>query len=275
MVTTTTATRSSLPVGSTIVNIYCLIVVVVILLISSPLPINSLSLQSQSQLHNHYVVLINGDGHQQRQGYGQFLQQRQVFLSPQVGQQQQQQLSRHSSILYLKSTAGNNNDDDDNNNINDNNNNNNNNDNINEGVSLLSLETIGLLCQPVVWISLYFVKTTGGGLPAGPGGLIGAIEGLSYLLVVIFALFPSLLPSSSFDEQQQDDNGDDDDDSVIVTTTTTTMTIVEVTTRSSRITLVLGLLTLIGLIVDQGCIPNAKPILDYSAYLPICNIPSS
>ena len=274
MVTTTTATRSSLPVGSTIVNIYCLIVVVVILLISSPLPINSLSLQSQSQLHNHYSVLINGGGHQQKQGYGQFLQQRQVFLSPQVGQQQQQ-LSRHSSILYLKSTAGNNNDDDDNNNI-------------NKGASsllsssqqqqqkLLSLETIGLLCQPVVWISLYFVKTTGGGLPAGPGGLIGAIEGLSYLLVVIFALFPSLLPSSSFDEQQQqqDDNGDDDD-SVIVTITTKTMTIVEVTTLSSRITLVLGLLTLIGLIVDQGCIPNAKPILDYSAYLPICNIPPS
>ena len=146
MVTTTTATRSSLPVGSTIVNIYCLIVlVVVILLISSPLPINSLSLQSQSQSHNHYSVLINGGGHQQRQGYGQFLQQRQVFLSPQVGQQQQQ-LSRHSSILYLKSTAGNNNDDDDNNN------------NISKEASsllsssqqqqqqkLLSLETIGLL----------------------------------------------------------------------------------------------------------------------------------
>ena len=140
-------------------------------------------------------------------------------------------------------------------------------------MSLLSLETIGLLCQPVVWISLYFVKTTGGGLPAGPGGLIGAIEGLSYLLVVIFALFPSLLPSLSFDEQKQQDDNGDDDDSVIVTTTT--MTIVEVTTLSSRITLVLGLLTLIGLIVDQGCIPNAKPILDYSAYLPICNIPPS
>ena len=127
----------------------------------------------------------------------------------------------------------------------------------------------------MVWISLYFVKTTGGGLPAGPGGIIGAIEGLSYLLVVIFALFPSLLPSLSFDEQKQQDDNGDDDDSAIVTTTTTTMTIVEVTTLSSRITLVLGLLTLIGLIVDQGCIPNAKPILDYSAYLPICNIPPS
>jgi hypothetical protein len=45
-----------------------------------------------------------------------------------------------------------------------------------------------------------------------------------------------------------------------------------VTTLSSRITLAFGLLTLIGLIVDQGCVPNAKPILDYSAYLPICNI---
>ena len=139
---------------------------------------------------------------------------------------------------------------------------------------LLSLETIGLLCQPVVWISLYFVKTTGGGLPAGPVGLIGAIEGLSYLLVVMFALFSSsfllLLPSSlsSYDEQQKQKQDDDDDSTSI----TKTMTVVEVTTLSSRITLAFGLLTLIGLIVDQGCVPNAKPILDYSAYLPICNI---
>jgi hypothetical protein len=41
-----------------------------------------------------------------------------------------------------------------------------------------------LLAQPVVWISLYFVVTTGGGLPAGPFGLLGALEGISYLAVV-------------------------------------------------------------------------------------------
>ena len=41
------------------------------------------------------------------------------------------------------------------------------------------LGSVGAISQPVVWVSLYFVATTGGGLPAGPFGLLGALEGLS------------------------------------------------------------------------------------------------
>lgn len=42
----------------------------------------------------------------------------------------------------------------------------------------------GLVANPVVAWSLYTLKTTGCGLPPGPGGAIGALEGVSYLVVV-------------------------------------------------------------------------------------------
>ena len=45
---------------------------------------------------------------------------------------------------------------------------------------------LGLASQPVFWWSLYTLKTTGCGLPAGPFGLIGAAEGISYLVVIGF-----------------------------------------------------------------------------------------
>ena len=37
-----------------------------------------------------------------------------------------------------------------------------------------------------MWWSLYTINTTGCGLPAGPFGLLGAAEGVSYLVVVGF-----------------------------------------------------------------------------------------
>ncbi|XP_061342299.1 uncharacterized protein LOC133288534 [Gastrolobium bilobum] len=42
----------------------------------------------------------------------------------------------------------------------------------------------GLISSPVIAWSLYTLKTTGCGLPPGPGGSIGALEGVSYLVVV-------------------------------------------------------------------------------------------
>lgn len=42
----------------------------------------------------------------------------------------------------------------------------------------------GLVANPVVAWSLYTLKTTGCGLPPGPGGLIGAVEGVSYLVIL-------------------------------------------------------------------------------------------
>jgi hypothetical protein len=58
--------------------------------------------------------------------------------------------------------------------------------------------------------------STGTGLPAGPSGLLGAAEGLSFASV-------------------------------------------------------LGGLVVLGLLLlDKGCVPNAQPLLDYSAYVTVC-----
>lgn len=117
-----------------------------------------------------------------------------------------------------------------------------------ESSSSLSLIGIaGLASQPIVWISLYFVKTTGAGLPSGPYGLVGGIEGLSYLAVLILAV--RNVASSN-------------DGSDVLETAAE---------KVSLLTLLVALGTLLSLVVDQGCVPNAKPILDYSAYLPVCN----
>lgn len=40
------------------------------------------------------------------------------------------------------------------------------------------------MANPVVLVSEYFLKTTGEGLPPGPGGIYGATEGISYLVIV-------------------------------------------------------------------------------------------
>ncbi|KAG2305413.1 hypothetical protein Bca52824_034064 [Brassica carinata] len=42
----------------------------------------------------------------------------------------------------------------------------------------------GLVSTPVIGWSLYTLKTTGCGLPPGPAGSIGALEGVSYLVVL-------------------------------------------------------------------------------------------
>lgn len=42
----------------------------------------------------------------------------------------------------------------------------------------------GLISTPVIGWSLYTLKTTGCGLPPGPGGSIGALEGVSYLAIL-------------------------------------------------------------------------------------------
>jgi len=42
----------------------------------------------------------------------------------------------------------------------------------------------GVVASPVVLWSLYVLKTTGCGLPPGPGGSLGALEGVSYLAIV-------------------------------------------------------------------------------------------
>jgi hypothetical protein len=121
-----------------------------------------------------------------------------------------------------------------------------------ESVSIIGVA--GLVAQPFVWVSLYFVATTGAGLPAGPFGLLGGLEGLAYLAVVglvAASIGRSITGGSS--------------------STGKNPLLLGMSERISWFTLVAALLTLLSLVVDQGCVPNAKPILDYSAYLPICN----
>jgi hypothetical protein len=48
----------------------------------------------------------------------------------------------------------------------------------------------GLLASALCLVSEYTLKTTGSGLPPGPGGLIGAAEGISYLVRSCELLLP-------------------------------------------------------------------------------------
>ena len=111
------------------------------------------------------------------------------------------------------------------------------------------LGAVGMAAQPVVWVSLYYVATTGAGLPASPFGLLGAVEGISYLLVLgLVGLTAWRNVGGTFPSNDLLGNAE----------------------ALSFKTLIAALLTLASLVVDQGCIPNAKPILDYSSYLPVC-----
>jgi hypothetical protein len=53
----------------------------------------------------------------------------------------------------------------------------------------LLLGIVGTVTSLVTLYSEYTLKMTGCGLPAGPFGLVGAMEGLSYLTVTGLALY--------------------------------------------------------------------------------------
>lgn len=113
--------------------------------------------------------------------------------------------------------------------------------------------TIGIMIQPLlIWTSLYCVFTTGHGLPPGPFGLLGASEGIAYLYVLsIFA--------QKF---------------IFTTTTTNTNASTssdEILKNITLVTVVLAILTFLQLFASQGCLPNAKPLFDYSDYVTVCN----
>jgi len=108
------------------------------------------------------------------------------------------------------------------------------------------LGSVGAISQPVVWVSLFFVATTGGGLPAGPFGLLGAVEGLAYLSVVGLVIRRIIVGNK-------------------------TSGVLGTAENLSLLTIGASLLVLASLIAQQGCIPNAKPLLDYSNYVKVCN----
>lgn len=114
------------------------------------------------------------------------------------------------------------------------------------------VSAVGVGAQPIVWISLATVATTGAGLPPGPFGLLGALEGVSYLIML--ALVGKVVYKNVA--------GDGD---------ATSSNSTEFAERLAILSLALGLFVLASLVGKQGCVPNAKPILDYSAYVPICD----
>lgn len=108
----------------------------------------------------------------------------------------------------------------------------------------------GLISNPVVLCSLISVVNTRSGLPAGPFGLLGGLEGVSYLVIVGFTLNVLRRQVISKDEVP-----------------TGLFAVAETLSLASVIG---GLAVLLFLVKDAGCVPNAKPLLDYSEILPVC-----
>ena len=108
--------------------------------------------------------------------------------------------------------------------------------------SAITYGFLGLVANPVMLWSLYTLKTTGCGLPAGPGGLIGALEGVSYLVVggfVAAALYKKVTSGSGLPAGPGG--------------------ILGAAEGLSFLTAFAGLVVLGCQIVDYGYIPNAVP----------------
>ena len=105
-----------------------------------------------------------------------------------------------------------------------------------------------------MWVSLYFVATTGGGLPAGQFGLIGALEGISYLIVVGFAgasIYKKVTTGSGLPAGPAG--------------------LLGAAEGLSFLSILAGVAVLAVISGgDQGCVPNAKPLLDYSESVKVC-----
>ena len=122
-----------------------------------------------------------------------------------------------------------------------------------------SLAIVGVGVQPIVWISLWSVATAGHGLPEGPFGLVGGIEGIGYLVVAGLAFKKFLIRTIDKNDYNQEVSDG------------TTLSYLSETLSSG--TLIVAILVVIKLQLDQGCIPNAKPILDYSSFVRVCKPP--
>ena len=111
----------------------------------------------------------------------------------------------------------------------------------------------GLVANPIMWVSLGFVATTGGGLPAEWGPLVGALEGISYLIVVGFAgasLFSKVTTGSGLPAGRGG--------------------LLGAAEGLSFLSIVAGIGVLATLVGQQDCVPNALPIADYSDKVNVC-----
>ena len=111
----------------------------------------------------------------------------------------------------------------------------------------------GLIANPVMWLSLYYVATTGGGLPAGPLGLVGALEGVSYLVVV------GIVGAALINKKTTGSGLPAGPNSLL-----------GAAEGLSFLSVIAGIAVLLLLASKQGCVPNALPLIDYSDQLPVC-----
>ncbi len=100
---------------------------------------------------------------------------------------------------------------------------------------------LGIVASLVVLYSEYTLKTTGCGLPAGPFGIVGAVEGLSYLGVV------GICANAASKYFSDDETNSDTGARSIATTLGLSAALV-------------GLAVLGFQVVDYGYIPNAVPM---------------
>ena len=111
----------------------------------------------------------------------------------------------------------------------------------------------GLVANPVMWVSLSYVATTGAGLPAGPFGLVGAIEGISYLVVVGLAgasLYSKVTTGSGLPAGRGG--------------------LLGAAEGLSFLSIVAGIAVLALSPGTENCVPNALPIADYSDKVNVC-----
>jgi hypothetical protein len=106
----------------------------------------------------------------------------------------------------------------------------------------------GILASMVVLRSEFVLKTTGCGLPAGPFGLVGAIEGISYLGVVATAATAIVAATS-----KNKSNNDYDNDNNIGLLRRLAISL-------SVSAIIFGIFVLVFQIFDYGYIPNAVPM---------------
>ena len=118
----------------------------------------------------------------------------------------------------------------------------------------LSIGAAGIIANFVMWASLYCVAKTGGGLPAGPFGVVGALEGVSYLLVVAVcgaSLFKKVTSGSGLPAGR--------------------FGLIGAAEGLSFLSVVAGLAVLALVASQQECIPNALPLADYSDKVRVCH----
>ena len=107
----------------------------------------------------------------------------------------------------------------------------------------VALGGVGTTMSLVMLCSEYVLKTTGCGLPAGPFGVIGAVEGISYLGVTALTAFSVFTKVKTGSGLPAGPKG-----------------ILGLAEGLSFLAIVVGIAVLLFQVVDYGYIPNAVPV---------------